>query len=64
MASDKKRKQAKKSKYATKSGEFRHSDGDRRRRGGASADQGIRDKKIRQTFTGGIPVDDPPLSGG
>ena len=63
MASDKKPKKAKKSKYATKSGEFRHSDGDRRRRGGPSADQATRDKKIRQGFDGGIPVDDPPASG-
>jgi hypothetical protein len=59
MASDR-RKRAKKSKYATKSGEYRHSDGDRRRRGGASADQAIRDKRARQTFGGGIPSDDPP----
>jgi hypothetical protein len=63
MASDKKRKQAKKSKYATKSGEFRHTDGDRRRRGGPNVEQAIRDKKTRQTFTGGIPTEDPPPSG-
>lgn len=60
MASDKKQKQAKKGKYATKTGEFRHTDGDRRRRGGPSVDQAIRDKKTRQTFTGGVPTDDPP----
>lgn len=59
MASDRKNR-AKKSKYATKSGEYRHSDGDRRRRGGASADQAIRDKRARQIYDGGIPVDDPP----
>jgi hypothetical protein len=62
MASDKRPKKAKKSKYATKSGEFRHTDGDRRHRGGPSADQATRDKTIRQSFDG-IPVDDPPASG-
>ncbi len=61
MASDKKRKQAKKGKYTNpKTGEFRHTDGDRRRRGGPNVEQAIRDKKTRQTFTGGIPVDEPP----
>lgn len=59
MASDRKKK-ANKKKYATKSGEFRHSDGDRRRRGGANADQAIRDKRTRQTFNGGIPINDVP----
>lgn len=59
MASDRK-KYAKKKKYATKTGEFRHKDGDRRHRGGATADQGIRDKRARQSYTGGIPVDEPP----
>jgi hypothetical protein len=59
MASDRK-KRARKSKYATKTGEYRHSDGDRRRRGGASVDQAIRDKRARQMFAGGIPVDDRP----
>lgn len=58
MASDRPRK-AKKSKYATKSGEFRHADGDRRHRGGPTADRAIRDKRARQTF-GGVPADDPP----
>ena len=63
MAADKKPNKAKKAKYANpKSGEYRHSDGDRRRRGGPSADQATRDKKIRQSFTGGIPLDDPPAS--
>jgi hypothetical protein len=59
MASDRKNR-AKKSKYATKTGEFRHKDGDRRRRGGATADQATRDKRARQSFTGGVPADDPP----
>jgi hypothetical protein len=61
MASDKKPNKAKKSKYTSKTGEFRHTDGDRRRRGGPTADQATRDKKRRQTF-GGIPTDDPPAS--
>jgi hypothetical protein len=63
MSSDKKPNKAKKSKYATKTGEFRHSDGDRRRRGGPSADQAIRDKRTRQAFDGGVPTDDPPAAG-
>lgn len=61
MASDKKN-HARKKKYSTKTGEFRHSDGDRRRRGGPNVDQAIRDKRTRQTFNGGIPVDEPPAS--
>ncbi len=64
MASDKKRK-AKKAKYATKTGEFRHTDGDRRWRAlGAAAKKAGRDKRARQTFTGGVPLDDPPPAGG
>ena len=59
MSSDKK-KMAKKKKYATKTGEFRHKDGDRRHRGGATADQATRDKRTRQSFTGGVPLDDSP----
>ena len=62
MAHDKKPNKAKKSKYASKTGEFRHTDGDRRRRGGPTADQATRDKKLRQTF-GGIPTDHPPAAG-
>lgn len=62
MASDRGR-QAKKSKYMTKSGEFRHTDGDRRRRGGPSADEAIRAKRARQRFAGGVPADDPPPAG-
>lgn len=62
MAGDKKPKKANKGKYATKTGEFRHTDGDRRRRGGPTADQAVRDKKTRQSFTG-IPADDPPAQG-
>jgi len=61
MSADRK-KRAKKSKYATKTGEYRHSDGDRRRRGGASADRAIRDKRARQSFAAGIPIDPPPAA--
>jgi hypothetical protein len=61
MASDKKRAKANKSKYTNpKTGEFRHTDGDRRRRGGMTADQAGRDKKARQGFSGGAPAGDPP----
>ncbi|MBA4192215.1 MAG: hypothetical protein C0467_29960 [Planctomycetaceae bacterium] len=63
MASDKKPRKANKGKYTNpKTGEFRHTDGDRRRRGGPNVDQAIRDKKIRQSFTGGIPEDEPPTT--
>ena len=56
MASNKqKRKQTK----AGKPKPAVHPDGDRRRRGGMTADQGIRDKRARQTFWG-VPVDEPP----
>ena len=41
-----------------------HPDGDRRGRGGLTADQGIKDKRARQIFTGGIPIDDSPPAGG
>ena len=58
MASDKqKRKTAKKPPVPGKP--FVHADGDRRRRGGPSADQAIRDKHARQAF-GGVPEDLPP----
>lgn len=63
MASDKKPKKANKLKYASKAGEFRHTDGDRRRRGGPSVDQAIRDKRTRQSFAGGVPDDAPPPAG-
>jgi hypothetical protein len=61
--SGKRNERARKSKYATKSGEFRHKDGDRRHRGSITSKQATRDKKVRRAFTEGIPVDDPsPLS--
>jgi hypothetical protein len=57
MASNKqKRKQAK----AGKAKPAVHPDGDRRRRGGLTADQGIRDKRARQTFLGVLMPDEPP----
>jgi hypothetical protein len=62
MASDRK-KMAKKSKYATKTGEFRHSDGDRRHGKSTTAKQAMRDKRARQAFSGQIPIDDvPPIA--
>ncbi|HJZ55497.1 MAG TPA: hypothetical protein VKE74_11085 [Gemmataceae bacterium] len=60
MASDKKRrKQAKQKRPPRPTGQpFVHPDGDRRRReaasGGGSVKQAIRDKKLRQTFVGGL----------
>jgi len=59
MASDKqKRKAAKKPPVPGKP--FVHPDGDRRHRGGMTADQGMRDKRARQVFDGGVPEDLPP----
>ncbi|MBX9623937.1 MAG: hypothetical protein K2X82_08995 [Gemmataceae bacterium] len=59
MASDKqKRKAAKKPRPAGVS--FRHPDGDRRHRGGMTADQAARDKQARQMFVDGIPIELPP----
>ena len=59
MASDKqKRKAAKKPPVPGKP--FVHPDGDRRRRGGPSADQATRDKRARQAFAGGVPDELPP----
>ena len=60
MASDKKPKKANKGKYADpKTGAFRHSDGDRRHRGGASAKDAIKHKK-RMHEQGGLPPEQPP----
>lgn len=52
MASSKKRRKASKSARQTQppTGAFRHRDGDRRRRGGPSADQAIKDKEARRQF--------------
>lgn len=60
MASDKqRRKQAKAAKKSTQPAgkPFRHPDGDRRRRGGPTADQGIANKKLMQQFEVAPPVD-------
>ena len=58
MASDKqKRKAAKKPRPAGVP--FRHPDGDRRHRGGMTADQAARDKQARQAFAAGVPEDAP-----
>jgi hypothetical protein len=58
MASDKKRR--KQAKYKSpRPKPAAHPDGDRRRRGGPTADQGLADKRARQTFWG-IPEDPPP----
>ncbi|HSQ57891.1 MAG TPA: hypothetical protein VLM40_19360 [Gemmata sp.] len=60
MAADRNKK-AKKAKYANpKTGEFRHRDGDRRHRGGITAKDAIRDKKLRQSFDSGVPEIEPP----
>lgn len=61
MASDKKRrKEAKRKRPQPPPGKpFVHPDGDRRHRGpGASAKQAIRDKRLRQTFAGGLGGED------
>ena len=61
MARDEKPKKAKNKKYADpKTGLFRHPDGDRRHRGGASAKQAIKDKKTQHEFDGGGPPADAP----
>lgn len=55
MASGKKiRKQTKVAKKTARPAvaDYRHPDGDRRRRGGPSAKQACRDKKLRCTFPG------------
>jgi hypothetical protein len=55
MARDKKPNQANKKKYADpKTGEFRHSDGDRRHRRGASAKDAVNHKRAMQE-QGGLP---------
>lgn len=60
MASDKQKRKASKAARPTTGKPFVHPDGDRRRRHGPTADQGIRDKKARQSFAGGVPTDLPP----
>ena len=59
MPRDKKPNQANKKKYADpKTGEFRHSDGDRRHRRGASAKDAIEQKRKLQE-QGGLPPESP-----
>jgi hypothetical protein len=59
MARDKKPKKANKRKYADpKTGEFRHTDGDRRHRGSmASAKKAVKQKKKFQEL--GLPPEEP-----
>jgi hypothetical protein len=60
MARDKKPQKANKKKYTDpKTGEFRHSDGDRRHRRGASAKGAIKHKRLMQEL-GGLPPEEPP----
>ena len=57
MASPKKRRKATKLTRKDRkpgTGPFRHADGDRRRRGGKTADQAVADKRAMQQF-GAIP---------
>lgn len=57
MTHDDKPKKANKSKYADpKTGEFRHADGDRRHRRGASAKEAIKNKKLLREL-GSAPAD-------
>ncbi len=61
MARDKKPQKANKKKYADpKTGEFRHSDGDRRHRHsfGSTAKDAIKHKKLMQEL-GGLPPEEP-----
>jgi hypothetical protein len=52
-------KKPKKGKYTDpKTGEFRHTDGDRRHRRGASAKDAIKNKKLMQELGGALPADE------
>lgn len=49
----------KKNKYTDpRTGEFRHTDGDRRHRRGASAKDAIKNKKLMQELGGALPADE------
>jgi hypothetical protein len=61
MASDKKKRKLAKQKSPRPKPAV-HPDGDRRRRGGPTADQGTRDKRARQQFWG-VPMPDEPGAG-
>jgi hypothetical protein len=56
MASNKQKRKAARAARPRKPG-APHPDGDRRHRGGHTADQGIRDKKARREFPG-VPPDE------
>lgn len=59
MPHDKKPQKANNKKYADpKTGEFRHSDDDRRHRRGASAKDAIKHKRLMQEM-GGTPPEEP-----
>lgn len=63
MARDDRLQKAKNKKYADpKTGEYRHSDGDRRHRRGASAKDAIKQKKLMHE-QGGLPPDAAEGSG-
>ena len=60
MASQKKRRKAAKVTKAQQhlaAGPFRHKDGDRRRRGGITADQAVANKRLMQQLGAPIPPD-------
>ena len=64
MAGDKKPNKANKKKYTDpKTGAFRHTDGDRRHRRGASAKDAIKNKRLMHE-QGGVPPDEPPADDG
>ena len=59
MAGDQKPNKANKKKYTDpKTGAFRHTDGDRRHRRGASAKDAIKNKRLMQE-QGGLPPEEP-----
>ena len=61
MARDDKPQKSKNKKYVDpKTGAFRHSDGDRRHRRGASAKDAIKNKKLMRELGGSLPPDEPP----
>lgn len=56
-------KKPKKAKYVDlKTGQFRHTDGDRRHRGGPSAKKAIKDKKRMQELGGYVPPGESPAA--
>jgi hypothetical protein len=60
MASGKKRRKAAKltkARQQPRTGPFRHKDGDRRRRGGLTADQATANKRLMQQLGAPVPSD-------